>query len=290
MSFEDRIAKLECWKGRPIIEPLKGGLSTSSFKVRDFTGDHVVRIGADIPVHHVNRKQERAVSLAAAQAGFSPAVTYFEDDLLVIDFIHGQTMTEADIQRRLDSIIDLLADVHAKTAKLLRGRVSTFWVFHVLRDYLSQLNALDDDLSKIEKIISSLEDLQVPLPIVIGHHDLLPANLIDDGKRLWLIDWEYGGFGTAMFDLANLASNGSLNEANETELLERYFKTDPSPQLLKAFDAMKIASALREMLWAKISTIHLNLPGVDYSAHEADYRTRSAETIKNFEMKYGCTL
>ena len=125
---------------------------------------------------------------------------------------------------------------------------------------------------------------------MIGHHDLLPANLIDDGKRLWLIDWEYGGFGTAMFDLANLSSNGSLNEANETELLERYFKTDPSPQLLKAFDAMKIASALREMLWAKISAIHLNLPGVDYSAHEADYRTRSAETIKNFEIKYGCTL
>jgi len=142
-----------------------------------------VRIGADIPVHHVNRKQERAVSLAAAQAGFSPAVSYFEDDLLVIDFIHGQTMTE----RRLDSIIDLLADVHTKTAKLLRGRVATFWVFHVLRDYLSQLNALDDDLSKIEKIISSLEDLQVPLPIVIGHHDLLPANLIDDGKRIWLL-------------------------------------------------------------------------------------------------------
>lgn len=290
MSFEDRIAKLECWKGKPIIEPLKGGLSTSSFKVRDFSGHHVVRIGADIPVHHVNRKQERAVSLAASKAGLSPAVTYFEDDLLVIDFIEGQTMKETDIKHRLGSIIDLLADVHTKIANYLYGPVSMFWVFHVLRDYLSALKKADDGLSKIERIIASLEDTQMPLPIVIGHHDLLPANLIDDGRRLWLIDWEYGGFGTAMFDLANLSSNGNLTEADESELLERYFKTDPTPQLLKAFDAMKIASALREMLWAKISAIHLNLPGVDYSAHEADYRKRSDETIKNFELKYGCIL
>ena len=165
-----------------------------------------------------------------------------------------------------------------------------FWVFHVLRDYLSELKKADNGLSKIERIIASLEDTQMPLPIVIGHHDLLPANLIDDGRRLWLIDWEYGGFGTAMFDLANLSSNGNLTEADESELLERYFKTDPTPQLLKAFDAMKIASALREMLWAKISAIHLNLPGVDYSAHETDYRKRSDETIKNFELKYGCIL
>jgi len=290
VSFEDRIAKLECWKGRPTIEPLKGGLSTTSFRVRDLIGDHVVRIGGDIPVHHVSRKQERAVALAAAQAGLSPAVTYFEDDLIVIDFIHGQTMTEADITRRLGSISDLLSDVHTKIAHHLRGRVSTFWVFHVLRDYLSQLKTSDDPLSHLEKIISSLEALQVPLPIVIGHHDLLPANLIDDGKRLWLIDWEYGGFGTAMFDLANLSSNGNLGDEDEVELLKRYFKAIPSPSLLKSFDAMKIASALREMLWAKISAIHLNLPGVDYSAHEMEYRKRSGESIRNFEMKYGCSL
>ena len=58
----------------------------------------------------------------------------------------------------------------------------------------------------------ALEQAQVPLPIVFGHHDLLPGNLIDDGTRLWLIDWEYGGFGTAMFDLANLSSNGGFDE------------------------------------------------------------------------------
>ena len=290
MSFEDRIAKLECWRGKPKIEPLSGGLSTRSFKVSDFGGDHVVRIGSDIPVHHVSRKQERAVSYAAAQAQISPKVTYFEDDLLVIDFIHGQTMTEADMKPNLRRIIDVIRNVHDTMALHLRGSVNIFWVFHVLRDYVGLLKDQSQDLSEIEKLISTLEKLQEPLPIIVGHHDLLPANIIDDGKRLWLIDWEYGGFGTAMFDLANISANGNFDADDDSHMLEHYFQGKNSEPLVKSFDAMKIASSLREMLWAKISAHYLALPDIDYAAHEAEYKKRSNAAIAQFEIRYGYTL
>ena len=290
MSFEDRIAKLECWRGKPKIEPLSGGLSTRSFKVSDFGGDHVVRIGSDIPVHHVSRKQERAVSYAAAQAQISPKVTYFEDDLLVIDFIHGQTMTEADMKPNLRRIIDVIRNVHDTMALHLRGSVNIFWVFHVLRDYVGLLKDQSQDLSEIEKLISTLEKLQEPLPIIVGHHDLLPANIIDDGKRLWLIDWEYGGFGTAMFDLANISANGNFDADDDSHMLEHYFQGKNSEPLVKSFDAMKIASSLREMLWAKISARYLALPGIDYNAHEGEYKKRSDAAIAQFEIRYGYTL
>ncbi len=290
MSFEDRIAKLECWRGKPKIEPLSGGLSTRSFKVSDFGGDHVVRIGSDIPVHHVSRKQERAVSYAAAQAQISPKVTYFEDDLLVIDFIHGQTMTEADMKPNLRRIIDVIRNVHDTMALHLRGSVNIFWVFHVLRDYVGLLKDQSQDLSEIEKLISTLEKLQEPLPIIVGHHDLLPANIIDDGKRLWLIDWEYGGFGTAMFDLANISANGNFDAHDDKLMLDHYFQGKNSEPLVKSFDAMKIASSLREMLWAKISAHYLALPDIDYAAHEAEYKKRSDAAIAQFEIRYGYTL
>ena len=65
----------------------------------------------------------------------------------------------------------------------------------------------------------------MPMPIVFGHHDLLPGNFMDDGKRLWLIDWEYGGFGTAMFDLANLVVERRASAPAEDEaLLDAYFE------------------------------------------------------------------
>ncbi|NKB16123.1 MAG: phosphotransferase, partial [Sphingomonadales bacterium] len=105
------------------------------------------------------------------------------------------------------------------------------------------------DLPRLMEINDALEAVQAPLPIIFGHHDLLPANFLDDGKRLWLIDWEYGAFGTAMFDLANIASNNSFDEAGEKLLLETYFDGAPGEEIVRAFYAMKSASALREALW-----------------------------------------
>jgi thiamine kinase-like enzyme len=76
-------------------------------------------------------------------------------------------------------------------------------------------------------ITSELEKAQVPLPVIFGHHDLLPTNFMDDGKRLWLIDWEYGAFGTAMFDLANIAAANSFDAAMEDQMLRAYFGKAP---------------------------------------------------------------
>ena len=93
-------------------------------------------------------------------------------------------------------------------------------------------------------VADELERAQVPMPIVFGHHDLLPGNFIDDGRRLWLIDWEYGAFGTAMFDLANLSSNGAFGAAEDAALLDAYFEGKVEPTCARAFAAMKAASAL----------------------------------------------
>ncbi len=74
-----------------------------------------------------------------------------------------------------------------------------FWPFHVIRDYARQLAASRHAaaLPGYLALAAELEAAQMPLPIVFGHHDLLPANILDDGARLWLIDFEYAGFGTA---------------------------------------------------------------------------------------------
>ena len=121
----------------------------------------------------------------------------------------------------------------------------------------------------------------------LGHHDLLPANFLDDGSRLWLIDWEYGAFGTAMFDLASIAANNSFDRDGERLILERYFERDPSEALWRAFHAMKAASALREAVWGMISELHLNAPGVDYVAYAAEYLGRFERVYSDYTNKFG---
>ena len=166
-----------------------------------------------------------------------------------------------------------------------------FWVFDVIRDYVRTLKAgpidRDADLPRYAALADALESVQMPLPIVFGHHDLLPGNFIDDGTRIWLIDWEYGGFGTAMFDLANLAANGNFSPEDDTLLLEAYFERPVSAAVQRSFDAMKAASALREAMWAMVSARHLDIPGVDYRSHAALYLARTEAALAQFEARHG---
>lgn len=266
-DLESKLARLSCWRGPVTLAPLKGGLTNLSYVADDGHEKFVVRVGADIPVHHVFRDRERAASIAAFEAGLSPEVVHVEPGIMVLRFVDGRTFGEADLAMNLGRIVPLLKSCHADVGRRVRGPANAFWVFHVIRDYV---RLIDADL-KYLALVDELENAQVPMPQVFGHHDLLPGNFMDDGKKLWLIDWEYGAFGTAMFDLANLSSNGGFGEAEDAALLDTYFQGKVSPDLRRAFAAMKAASALREALWAMVSDVHLKTPGVDYAAHAREY-------------------
>ena len=269
-ELEEKVARLACWKEPVELAPLKGGLTNISFVVTHRGKKFVARCGEDIPIHHVFRDRERAASTAAFAAGLSPEIVHAEPGITVLRFIDGRTFTEADLRANVGRLAVLLKDCHTKVSRHLRGPANTFWVFHVIRDYVTLIGADQRYLAAADR----LEQMQVPLPIVFGHHDLLPGNLMDDGERLWLIDWEYGGFGTAMFDLANLSSNGAFDAARDDALLDAYFAGKADDTLRRSFAAMKAASALREALWAMVSDVHLKTPGVDYKAHAKDYLAR----------------
>jgi thiamine kinase-like enzyme len=264
-----RLAGLPCWQGKVSLEPLKGGLTNLSFVAEDRGEKFVVRCGGDIPVHHVFRDRERAASRAAFEAGLSPEVIHVEPGITVLRFIDGRTFAEADMRANLDRLVPLLKTCHREVGRRLQGPANMFWVFHVIREYVR----LAEADAKYTALADELERRQVPLPIVFGHHDLLPGNFMDDGRRLWLIDWEYGAFGTPMFDLANLSANGEFDAAQDERLLTAYFGS-VDPGLKISFAAMKAASALREALWAMVSDIHLRTPGVDYRSHAREYLSR----------------
>ena len=266
----DRLARLPCWQGEVSLKPLTGGLTNLSFVAEDRGEKFVVRCGGDIPVHHVFRDRERAASRAAFEAGLSPEVVHVEPGITVLRFIDGRTFGEADLRENIQRLVPLLKTCHREVGRRLQGPANMFWVFHVIRDYVRAANAD----AKYLALADELEQRQVPLPIVFGHHDLLPGNFLDDGKRLWLIDWEYGAFGTAMFDLANLSSNGEFDAAQDEALLTAYFGGGVGPDVKRAFLAMKAASALREALWAMVSDIHLKTAGIDYQAHAQEYLRR----------------
>jgi thiamine kinase-like enzyme len=137
-------------------------------------------------------------------------------------------------------------------------------------------------------IAAAMEAAQVPLPIVYGHHDLLPANFLEDAAgRLWLIDYENAGFCRGMFDLAGAAANAGMATDEAEALLAAYFGAAPDAATRRAFAAMRCASLAREAMWAMVSEIFLAAPGADYDAHARDYLDRLEAALEVFQSTYG---
>lgn len=285
---EDRIRALPIWQGDVTLSRLGGGITNVNYMAQDAARRAVVRIGDDIPVHQVMRFNELAASRAAHAAGISPAVLHHEPGLLVIDFVEGRTLSAADFQDEtlLDQALDLVKRCHRDIPRHLRGPALTFWVFHVIRDYAGTLReAGSRHLPLLPALLveaAALEAAIGPIDMVFGHNDLLPANFLHDGQRMWLIDWDYAGFNSPLFDLGGLAANNALTEAQERRMLARYDGAAPDAARWRSYLAMKAAAALRETLWSMVSEIHSELD-FDFARYTADnlaiYR-RAAEVAR----------
>ena len=293
MNGMEKIAALPCWTGSVAMEPLTGGLSNESWLVTDAGGRHVVRFGKDYLFHHVVREREIAVARAAHEAGFAPKVEYSEPGVMVSAFIEARTWTEEDMRAQPERIAGLLHDFHHRMPAAVSGPGFMFWVFHVIRDYARTLksggSAHAGELPHYLALAEALEAAQAPLPIVFGHNDLLPGNFLDDGERLWLIDFEYAGFNTAMFDLAGAASNSGMDDETAERLLSTYFGRASDEAMTRSFDAMQCASLLREAMWSMVSELHLDAPGVDYAAYTQENLARLAAALGRYHSKHGKT-
>ncbi len=288
MSLEEAAAKaagLTCWKGPVDPQPVSGGITNTNFRIRDGGEDFMVRIGGNIPVHGIRRTYETACSHAAHAAGIAPEVVFAAKGALVIRWIDGKTFDESDIRApaNRDRIVALLKRLHAEGARHLRGRAPLFWVFHVNRDYGHRM--IDDDhrlrdmVPRLMEINETLERAVGPVELALCHNDLLAANFIDDGDRLWLVDWEYAGYDSTLFDLANLASNSQFDQDAQADLLTAYFGAPPDTDLLHRLGAMMCASLLREAMWSMTQEVHSSLD-VDFVAYTAENLERFESALK----------
>jgi len=288
----DRATGLACWQKVEHAEILGGGMTNINVRLRDAGRDYVVRLGADIPHHGVMRFNELAISRAAHGAGLSPAVHYSEPGVMVLEFVEAQPLAEADLRDTgtLDRVVDLVARCHRDVAQHLRGPVLAFWVFHVLRDYAARLVERTSPhlpiLPELAEQAGRLEAAVGPVHLVLGHNDLLAANILRSADRLWLIDWEYGGFNSPLFDLGGLASNSGLSAAQEVAMLERYYDAPVTDALMYRYTAMKCASLLREAVWSMVSEIMSEID-VDYAQYSVKNLARYRAAFARFEQMRG---
>jgi thiamine kinase-like enzyme len=203
---------------------------------------------------YIDRKVERTNARAAAAAGVSPEVLFFDDSdgLMVTAYIDGcATMTPATFPAT--------AGAPARAGRAFRALHRSgqtfafrFELFAMIDGYLAHLDKLGAELPEgYHDVVGEAGAVRAALaahelPLAPCHCDPLCENFLDDGRRMWIVDWEYSGMNDPMWDLGDLSVEAGFGPAHDRAMMEAYFDGPPS-----AFDhgRMVIYKAMCDLLW-----------------------------------------
>ena len=215
------------------VTPLSGGLSGARiFRIRVGGIAYLLRIeGAQDVIRDPVRGY--ACMEIAAQALLAPRVRHAcaEDGVAITDFIVEQSLALAYRGSREDLVVEL-----AQAARALHATPG----FPPLIDYLDALDAMmaglevsgllpPDALAAPSEAYRAVTAAYRRLEAdpVSSHNDLNPRNILYDGQRLWLIDWEAAFRADRYVDLSALANTYANDAASEALFLRTYFSEEP---------------------------------------------------------------
>ncbi len=220
------------------VRELPGGLTNRNYRVITPAGTFVARVssgGSELLAIDRDCEYRNSVTAAAAGVG-APVIEYRpEDGLLVIGYIEGRTFGNADVAANIGRVAQACRRLHSG------GRFGNdFDMFAVQRRYLSVArsrglaipagyNALAPQFSAAEQALAVRAARTVPC-----NNDLLAANFIDDGDRIWLIDYEYSGNNDACFELGNIAAEAHLSTEALAELVAAYYEKPRRSKVARA--------------------------------------------------------
>lgn len=251
-----------------------GGLTNLVYLVAARGQQVVVRIPGEGTESYIDRSVEVHNASAAERAGVAPAVLWADasSGAMVTQAVQNiQTMTP----EKFKSLAGSPARAGAALAKLHQsGEVFRFRfeLFSMIEDYLRILSTKDVALPEgYHDVVAAAgpvgEALNVhPVPLTACHCDPLCENFLDDGQKMWIVDWEYSGMNDPHWDLGDVSVEAEMDEAQETELLSGYFGRPPTAS---EKGRVVIYKAMCDLLWTLWGLIQLaeNNPASDFRAY-----------------------
>jgi len=265
--IEEVVFKINEWKGKNIsIQPLSGGLTNTNFKVEVDGTPYFVRVpGESTELLAIDRNNEHHNAKAAAQAGVAPKVLHHlpEYNVMVIEFLNGKTMSKDSLNET--GMPTRMAQTIKKLNKGPRF-YSDFNMFRLTEYYLSlckerDIRIPDGYLDRTSTVAQIERAMNVnPLPAVPCNNDLLAENYIDDGRQLWLIDYEYSGNNDPTFELGNTCQEMQFNDEQINEVCAAYFGK-AAPDMIAR---MKLNMIMSDVGWGLWAAIQANISTIDF--------------------------
>jgi thiamine kinase-like enzyme len=239
------------------VSDLSGGLTNRNLKVTTRDDVFVARLSSpESSLLAIDRVNEHANSLAAAESGAAPAVVAYapEVSVLAVRFIQGRTWNNDDVLAAHNAI-----RVAESCRKLHAGPrfVNDFNMLRLQPHYLNIVQEKgfrlpDGYLGYSEHVSALAEALQArPQKTVPCNNDLLAANFIETPEQVWIIDYEYSGNNDPFFEIGNIWSEAAGNP-DQLERLVTAYVGHPSPSLTARANLWGLVAKYGWMLWASI--------------------------------------
>lgn len=281
-----KLKKLSFFEGNIELDLIEGFMTNYNYLVFHNNNKYVLKFGNYSEHYGVIRSHEIEASNAGHKAGISPAVIYSDNEIIIFNYIKSNYLTPEKIREKitLKKIVNLIKVVHNEVTKYLENPNMENNIFQLINKRIIKLKKSNSPyIESLKNYINDYEFFKKKFEQhekVFTHNDFFYKNILDDGKRLWLVDWEYSGFNSPFLDLANLSKNNELSTDDDNFILEAYCGDLVDSSSIYQFYALKCVSLLNELLWSMISEI--------FSKKVFDYKsyTDKINNKYNKEMKY----
>ena len=256
-EFSQLFDKVDRLKPRTSIKELSGGLTNRNFLIHTPEAKYVARVSSNSSsLLSIDRGSEYINSTIAGTGGIGAEVLDYlpGEGLLLISYIQGKTFAAVDVGQNLERIATSLRGLHS-----LSAFDHEFNMFTTQKNYLNIVEDRGFRLpagylnfrEQVNEIHSAFQVLFEGL--VPCNNDLLPGNFIDDGEKIWLIDYEYAGNNDACFEIGNVWAEAFLPLSALEALVSAYYGQYRPEKVARAW-LWALMAKYGWTLWASIQS------------------------------------
>ena len=254
-EFGERFNKFALLAQRTSIKELSGGLTNRNFLIETPADKYVARVSSNSSDFlAIDRGSEFINTTIAGEGGVGADVLDYipGEGLLLISYISGKTYGADDVASNLPRIATSLRALHA-----LKPFDHEFNMFNTQSNYFKIVKEqgfrVPDGYESFAPMVAQIKKAFEVLfeGLVPCNNDLLPGNFIDDGKKIWLIDYEYSGNNDACFEIGNVWAEAFLPIEALEELVTAYFGSHRPDKVARAW-LWALMAKYGWTLWASI--------------------------------------
>lgn len=230
--------------------PLTGGLSGAMlFRIRVGGIAYVLRVEREVPLMgEGTRARTYACMRTAAAAMLAPRVWHAnaEEGVSIVDLVLQVPLQDypGEGEAFLVELAQAVRVLHGVTPPFPAGveflpGVESLITTHLANPLVAPA-ATADVFARYRSLVARYRSR--PEDLVFSHNDLNPGNVLYDGRRLWLVDWEVAFRADRWLDLAAIANWFCDDASREDLLLRTYLKAEPSADQRARLRLMRIVN------------------------------------------------